>query len=784
MLQDVFMNIITMSLTAIPIILVVLLARMVLKFAPKVFSYALWAVVLFRLLCPFSFEMNFSLVPDKVASGEVVESYAESYVGDVKVYEAGTAEYDVAVEQGMKPESGSESYIVVTADGKKQAKTFGESWGSVLSIVWVVGIAALVSYSMVSLAQLKKRLMGSMLYKGNVYLADYIDSPFVLGVVRPKIYLPSKMPENEYIYTILHEIYHIKRWDHVIKLLAFIALCIHWFNPFVWLAFVLAMTDMEMSCDEAVLKQIGESVKADYSISLLGFATGKRYVTASFLAFGEVNPKARIKNVLKWKKPVVIFSVIAAVLVVFVGVICLSNPLEKNYLEKTSSIVSNNNRNNGVAEDEDFIYFVYAMDVKKISKKDNSVETIYTFEGEVNMVNTFECFDGRLFFITYDDDFISMDTNGENIIKTKLEIKKPTDTMYGGNPVPKPWVSGGNLYLLTHSPYRAYLVNPHTLEVEEVDYEIAEQYQTEDGKIFTNRLEDEVRKLYVKLPSGEERLFSAEDESVIDSHYTKAYVFYQAFKMVDSEFQTDSLYLYRVDLDGKNKVLVKEIIVAESSGNVRYDNEYAYIYMNEPGCLRIHKETLKETIVKSIQTSGSWGNEISNGKYFSAARHYFIDCETGEMTNFTMTEYEAYNMLEERYAFRPVEFGYIPVLVEFKSVEVNAEQRFAKIHYEGADSSWIDLYVAERYMSTNPQFYMNVEDVMYQVYSGDEKESYQAESRERGPIEVKVFQSRISDAPVIEAYFAGHKGEEYVIQSYNIPQEDFNLIIENLRFEK
>ena len=191
MLQDLFMNIIIMSLTAVPIILVVLLARMVLKFAPKIFSYVLWAVVLFRLLCPFGFEMDFSLVPDKVASGEVVETYAESYIGDVKVYEAGTTEYDMAVEQGMKPESESESYIVVTADGKKQAKTFGESWGFVLSIVWIAGIVALVSYSMVSLAQLKKRLMGSMLYKGNVYLADYIDSPFVLGVVRPKIYLPK-----------------------------------------------------------------------------------------------------------------------------------------------------------------------------------------------------------------------------------------------------------------------------------------------------------------------------------------------------------------------------------------------------------------------------------------------------------------------------------------------------------------------------------------------------------------------------------------------------------------
>ena len=150
MLQDLFMNVITMSLTAVPIILVVLLARMVLKFAPKIFSYVLWAVVLFRLLCPFGFEMDFSPVPDKVASGEVVETYAESYIGDVKVYEAGTTEYDMAVEQGMKPESESETYIVVTADGKKQAKTFRESWGFVLSIVWIAGIVALVSYSMVS----------------------------------------------------------------------------------------------------------------------------------------------------------------------------------------------------------------------------------------------------------------------------------------------------------------------------------------------------------------------------------------------------------------------------------------------------------------------------------------------------------------------------------------------------------------------------------------------------------------------------------------------------------
>ena len=130
-------------------------------------------------------------------------------------------------------------------------------------------------------------------------------------------------------------------------------------------------------------------------------------------------------------------------------------------------------------------------------------------------------------------------------------------------------------------------------------------------------------------------LFSAEDESVLSSpHYTNAYVFYQAYKTDGSENQYDTLYLYRVDLDGKNKVLVKEINVAEVSGGVKYDNEYAYIYMDETGYFRIHKETLKETDMSSMSKEVNWGTEISNGKFFSFAWPYFIDGETGEMINF------------------------------------------------------------------------------------------------------------------------------------------------------
>ena len=638
MLQEMFMNIVTMSLTAIPVILVVLLARMVLKSAPKVFSYALWAVVLFRLLCSFSFEMNFSLIPDKLASGEIVENYAESYVGDVKVYEAGTTEYKEALELGMEPATSSEMQIVTTVDGTKQAKTVRETLGPVLSGIWILGIVALISYSFGSLVQLKRRLVSSVPHKDNIYLADYIDSPFVLGLIKPRIYLPSTMPKSEYEYTILHEEHHIKRMDHVVKGVAFAALCIHWFNPFVWLAFVLAMTDMEMSCDEAVLRKMGENVRTEYSSSLLRFAIGKQYVPATFLAFGEVNPKARIKNILKWKRPVVVFSIIAAVFTVLVGIICLSNPLEEKYLEKTSSIVSNNNRNNWVAEDEDYIYFIYMTEVKKISKKDNSVETIYAFTDERNLVNTFEYFDGRLYFVTDQGDFISINTDGSAQITSKFAAEGTDELLEVSLPMPTPYVLGENLYFLAENPRVVYRVNPETLSLEATDSEIRSQYQIADGTIFTLKVEGEKSRLYVTTTQGEEKLFSAEDESILDCHYTNAYVFYQAFKVVDSEIQTDSIYLYRADLDGENKVLVKEIVVAEFSGNVSYDNEYAYIYMNESGYLRIHKATLDESKLESVPNEVNGGNEISDGKFFSIAWPYFIDSETGETTNFTMTE--------------------------------------------------------------------------------------------------------------------------------------------------
>jgi beta-lactamase regulating signal transducer with metallopeptidase domain len=158
-------------------------------------------------------------------------------------------------------------------------------------------------YSVISLLKLKRKLTGAVWLRCNIYLADSHLTPFVIDVIRPRIYLPSALSERERDYIILHERTHIRRLDHIVKLAAFLALSIHWFNPLVWVAFMCCMKDMEMSCDEAVMKKMGDGIGADYSASLLSLATGRKILAGAPLAFGEGNTKSRIKNVLHYKKP-------------------------------------------------------------------------------------------------------------------------------------------------------------------------------------------------------------------------------------------------------------------------------------------------------------------------------------------------------------------------------------------------------------------------------------------------------------------------------------------------
>lgn len=318
-----------MSLTASVVILAVLAVRLLLRRAPKVFSYALWAVVLFRLLCPVSVTSAVSLLGALGAPAQertAVTSVMEYVPADIVRDMAPTV---TPLPQDPFPAEPGENIIntapsVTQPDAAPTAPLSGPV--AVLTLTWLTGMALLLLYSVISLLRLRRRLVGAVRLEDNIYLADYIPSPFVMGLFRPKIYLPSTLTETERGYILRHEQYHLRRRDHVVKLLSFLALCVHWFNPLVWAAFILAGKDMEMSCDEAVVRELGEDIRADYSASLLSLATGRRIVAGMPLAFGEGDTGGRIRNLLNWKRPQPWIIAVCAVVCVGLIALCAANP--------------------------------------------------------------------------------------------------------------------------------------------------------------------------------------------------------------------------------------------------------------------------------------------------------------------------------------------------------------------------------------------------------------------------------------------------------------------------
>lgn len=310
-----------MSVTASVMIFAVLAVRLLLKKSPKVFSYGLWAVVLFRLLCPVSVTSDFSLL--NIIDAPVTETGMVAYVpSDIVHMENPSVELPVPVV--------SEAVNSHLSQGQEQLAGDSLEFSiSVAACIWGIGAAALVVYSVVQLVSLRRRLVGAVPLRDNIYLADHIDTPFAFGLFGPKIYLPSALSEKERDYIILHEQHHIRRGDHVVKILAFAALCLHWFNPLVWVAFVLSGRDMEMSCDEAVMKKIGSDIRAEYSESLLRFATEKKIMVGTPLAFGEGDTRGRIKNIMKYKKPVFWRIVIAVIICAAAAVCLLTNPSDR-----------------------------------------------------------------------------------------------------------------------------------------------------------------------------------------------------------------------------------------------------------------------------------------------------------------------------------------------------------------------------------------------------------------------------------------------------------------------
>ncbi|WP_302657813.1 M56 family metallopeptidase [uncultured Dysosmobacter sp.] len=319
-----------MSLTASVVILAVLAVRLLLRRAPKVFAYALWAVVLFRLLCPVSVTSAVSLLGALGAPAQerTQRTSAVEYVpADIMI--RGTAPAVTQLPQPPLPAETGENIVstapsVTPPDAAPVSPLSGPV--AVLTLMWLAGMVLLLAYSLVSLLRLRRRLVGTVRLRDNIYLADHIPSPFVMGLFRPKIYLPSTLTETERGYILRHEQYHLRRRDHLVKFLSFLALCIHWFNPLVWAAFVLSGKDMEMSCDEAVVRELGEDIRADYSASLLSLATGRRIVAGMPLAFGEGDTGSRIRNLLNWKRPRPWVMAVCAVVCVGLIALCAANP--------------------------------------------------------------------------------------------------------------------------------------------------------------------------------------------------------------------------------------------------------------------------------------------------------------------------------------------------------------------------------------------------------------------------------------------------------------------------
>lgn len=310
-MDDVFLKLVNLSISASWLILAVLVLRVVLKKAPKWVMPLLWGVVALRLVCLFSIESALSLIP----SAETIPSEIVTETREPVLYEQATL--DIVT----NPTLPSAAEVPVGVSRQQAQVDF-----NIYSVLWLAGMAALLVHALVSAGKLKRKLATAILLRDNIYESEFVDSPFVFGVVKPNIYLPMHMDEGTAAYVIAHEHAHLARRDHWWKVLGYLVLALHWFNPLVWVAYILFCRDIELACDEKVVKGLDGAARADYSQALLSCAAPKRAVAACPLAFGEGNIKMRVKSALHYKKPAFWVAAAAVLAVVIVAVCFLTNP--------------------------------------------------------------------------------------------------------------------------------------------------------------------------------------------------------------------------------------------------------------------------------------------------------------------------------------------------------------------------------------------------------------------------------------------------------------------------
>ncbi len=315
-MSDLFLKIVNMSISASWLILAVLILRLVLKKAPKWVNVLLWGIVAVRLICPFSFESALSLIPS-------AETFPEKIIsGPSFDVQTGITPIDNRINDYL----GDRYFEGVTVPANN-----GNNVMAILTIVWIIGILLLATYTIISYQRLNRKVDTAVHYKDNIFQSENVSSPFVLGIINPRIYLPFSMNEQDMEHVVAHEQAHIRRKDHWWKPLGFLLLTIHWFNPLMWLAYVLLCRDIELACDEKVIKELGNEQRADYTQALVACSVNRRMIAACPLAFGEVGVKERVKSVMNYKKPAFWVIIIAVNVCVGVAICFLTNPKQDRY---------------------------------------------------------------------------------------------------------------------------------------------------------------------------------------------------------------------------------------------------------------------------------------------------------------------------------------------------------------------------------------------------------------------------------------------------------------------
>ena len=315
-MNELFLKIINMSISASWLVLAVLILRFVLKKAPKWINVLLWGIVAIRLICPFSFESTLSLIP----SAETIP--LNIGMDTTPTINSGISAINNAVNpiisQSNTPMAGSSVNLLQITIG-------------IYEYIWIFGMIALALYTAISYWRLRRKVDTAVRYKDNIFQSENVSFPFVLGIIKPRIYLPFKMNGQYLEYVVAHEQAHICRKDHWWKPLGFLLLMIHWFNPLMWLAYVLLCRDIELACDEKVIKELGNEQRGDYTQALVACSVNRRMIAACPLAFGEVSVKERVKSVMNYKKPAFWVIIIAVIICVGVAVCFLTNPKQDRY---------------------------------------------------------------------------------------------------------------------------------------------------------------------------------------------------------------------------------------------------------------------------------------------------------------------------------------------------------------------------------------------------------------------------------------------------------------------